>query len=256
MVSAPLAPILTARLGTKIMVAAGLVIVSGGLVILSTASVSSGYGLVLATILVLGVGMGLAMAPATDSIMGSLPRARAGVGSAVNDTTRMVGGSLGVAVLGSILNASYHASIVGSVAIAQLPSSAAAAASNSLGGAVDVAGHVGGGAAQAIHSVASQAFVHAMGQPVLAGAAVALAGAIFALAWLPARPGAPADVDATTPPAAAPSGEHGDAGEVADAGPVGPRAHRIPTAAAASAHPPVDGTQARFGPLPRGQRSR
>jgi EmrB/QacA subfamily drug resistance transporter len=257
MVSAPLAPILTARVGTKIMVATGLVIVSAGLAILSTVGVSSGYGLVLATILVLGVGMGLAMAPATDSIMGSLPLARAGVGSAVNDTTRLVGGSLGVAILGSILNASYHASIVGSVAIAGLPSSAAAAASNSLGGAVDVAGQLGGNAAQAIHNVANQAFVHAMGQAVLAGAAVALAGANFALAWLPARAGAPADVDATATPAPARGGEHGGVGEVGDAGIVGPQAHRIPTAATASARPPVgDGKEAPFGPSPQGQRSR
>jgi len=153
--------------------------------------------------------MGLATAPATDSIMGSLPRARAGVGSAVNDTTRMVGGSLGVAILGTVLNASYHASIAGSVAIDRLPSSAAAAASDSLGGAVDVARHLGGGAGQAIHNVASQAFVHAMGQAVLAAVAVALAGAIFALVWLPARAGAPADRDVT--PAAAPGGEQDDA---------------------------------------------
>jgi EmrB/QacA subfamily drug resistance transporter len=257
LVTAPLSPILTARVGTKVMVVTGLVIVSAGLAILSTAGVSSGYGLVLATILVLGVGMGLATAPATDSVMGSLPRARAGVGSAVNDTTRLVGGSLGVAILGTILSAGYHASIAGSVAIARLPSSAAAAASNSLGGAVEVAGHLGGGAAQTIHTVANQAFVHAMGQAVLAGVAVALAGAIFALAWLPARAGAPADVDATDVPAPAPDGEHGDAGEGGDAGLVGTPAHRIPTATAASAQPLVRaGKQAPFGPLPRGQRSR
>ena len=248
-VSAPLAPVLTARVGTKVMVATGLAIVSAGLVILSTAGVSSGYGLVLATILVLGVGMGLAMAPATDSIMGSLPRAQAGVGSAVNDTTRMVGGSLGVAILGSILSASYHATIVGSAAIAGLPSSAAAAASNSLGGAVEVARQLGGGAAQSVHSVASQAFVHAMGQAVLVGAAVALAGAIFALAWLPARAATPADIDATATPEPAPGDDRGAMG---DASFVGPGAQRIQTVAAASGHPPAvgDGTDGRFRPLP------
>ncbi len=257
LVTAPLTPFLTARVGTKVMVTTGLVIVSAGLAILSTAGVSSGYGLVLATILILGVGMGLATAPATDSVMGSIPLARAGVGSAVNDTTRLVGGSLGVAILGTILSASYHASIAGSVAIARLPSSAAAAASNSLGGAVEVAGHLGGGAAQTVHNVANQAFVHAMGQAVLAAVAVALAGAIFALAWLPARAGASVDVDGTHVRAPAPDGEHDGAGEVAASGPVGPRAHRLPTAAAASPHPLVgDGKQAPFRPSPRGQRSR
>ncbi|MGH2475654.1 MAG: hypothetical protein ACRDIL_10350, partial [Candidatus Limnocylindrales bacterium] len=137
-----------------------------------------------------------------------------------------------------------------------LPSSAAAAASNSLGGAVDVAGHLGGGAAQTVHNVANQAFVHAMGQAVLAAVAVALAGAIFALAWLPARAGASVDVDGTHVPAPAPDGEHDGAGEVAASAPVGPRAHRLPTAAATSTHPLVGGKQARFRPLPRGQRSR
>ena len=59
-------------------------------------------------LVLLGIGMGLAMAPATDSIMGSLPREKAGVGSAVNDTTREVGGALGVAILGSILASELH----------------------------------------------------------------------------------------------------------------------------------------------------
>ena len=200
MISAPLAPVLTARVGTKVMVATGLAIVSAGLVILSTASVDSGYGVVLATILVLGIGMGLAMAPATDSIMGSLPRAQAGVGSAVNDTTRMVGGSLGVAILGSLLSAGYHATIDGSAAIAQLPASAAAAARDSLGGAVGVATRLGGTTGQSVLDDARQAFVHAMGHAVLAGAAVALVGALFALVWLPARaPGEQKD-DAAVPP--------------------------------------------------------
>jgi hypothetical protein len=92
---------------------------------------------------------------------------------------------------------------------------------------------------------------------VLAAVAVALAGAIFALAWLPARAGASVDVDGTHVPAPAPDGELDGAGEVAASGPVGPRAHRLPTAAAATTNPLVgDGKQAPFRPLPRGQRSR
>ena len=74
MVSAPIAPVLTRRFGTKAIVVAGLLVVSAALVMLSTATVDSGYGIVLAVIVTMGVGMGLAMAPATDSIMGSLPQ--------------------------------------------------------------------------------------------------------------------------------------------------------------------------------------
>jgi EmrB/QacA subfamily drug resistance transporter len=198
MISAPLAPLLTARVGTKVMVATGLALAAGGLAILSTATVDSGYGVVLATIAVLGVGMGLAMAPATDSIMGSLPKEQAGVGSAVNDTTRMVGGSLGVAILGSLLSAGYHTAIDGTAAVAQLPASAGAAARDSLGGAVEVAARLGGTSGQSLLDDARQAFVHAMGNAVLVGAAVALVGAIVALIWLPARAAAPAE--ATAPP--------------------------------------------------------
>src|SRR5262249_31753139 len=106
MVAAPTAPVLTRRFGYKAMVATGLTIVAGGLGVLSTATVNSGYGLILGVIVTMGLGMGLAMTPATDSIMGSLPRDKAGVGSAVNDTTREVGGALGVAILGSLLAAS------------------------------------------------------------------------------------------------------------------------------------------------------
>ena len=87
--------------------------------------------------------MGMAMAPATESIMGSLPKAKAGVGSAVNDTTREVGGALGVAVLGSLLAASYHSSMNSSAALQALPASSAAVAHDSLGGAIHVANSLG-----------------------------------------------------------------------------------------------------------------
>jgi EmrB/QacA subfamily drug resistance transporter len=209
MVSSPMAPAVAARVGTKAIVAAGLTVAAGSLVILSTATVHSGYGIVLATILVMGVGIGLAMAPATDSIMGSLPKAQAGVGSAVNDTTRLVGGSLGVAVLGSLLAAGYHATIDGSAAVARLPSSAAAAAGDSLGGAVEVARRAGAGGAP-ILADGRLAFVHAMGNAVLVGAVVALAGALVALIWLPARAATSEDIRPAATPEPTPGAGNGE----------------------------------------------
>jgi hypothetical protein len=110
----------------------------------------------------------------------------------------MVGGSLGVAILGSLLSAGYHTAIDGTAAVAQLPASAGAAARDSLGGAVEVAAQLGGTSGQSLLDDARQAFVHAMGNAVLVGAAVALVGAIVALIWLPARAAAPAE--ATAPP--------------------------------------------------------
>ena len=115
----PLSAKLTERIGTKRVVAAGLLLVSVGLAMLSGAEVDSGYGLIAAVLGVLGLGMGLTMAPATDSVMGSLPIAKAGVGSAVNDATRTLGGALGVAVLGSLLSSGYRAGMDGMSAAAQ-----------------------------------------------------------------------------------------------------------------------------------------
>ncbi len=120
--------------------------------------------------------------------MGSLPKEKAGVGSAMNDTTRQVGGALGVAVLGSLTSASYHASMAGSPALAGLPAQAQAAAHDSIGGAVTVGRLLPGSAgAQLVHD-ASQSFVHAMTSTVVVGAAIALVGALVALLFLPARP--------------------------------------------------------------------
>jgi EmrB/QacA subfamily drug resistance transporter len=200
MVASPLSASLVGRVGTKALVAGGLFVVSGALVVMSRAHVgagfTAGYGLVAVSILLLGVGMGSAMSPATDSIMGSLPPEEAGVGSAVNDTTREVGGALGVAVLGSITNSAYRSALAKSPVITQLPASAQAAAANSVGAAKAVAERVGAtagaAAGRAVAHVADAAFVHGMSNAVLVGAGVAFVGALIALVFLPAFAYAPA----------------------------------------------------------------
>jgi hypothetical protein len=128
--------------------------------------------------------MGATMAPATASVMGSLPLAKAGVGSAMNDTTRQVGGALGVAVLGSVLSSSYREAIT--PALAGLPGQAAAAAHDSLGAALGVAGRLGA-AGGTLAQAARGAFVDAMGDVALVAAAAALLGALVTLVLLPAR---------------------------------------------------------------------
>jgi EmrB/QacA subfamily drug resistance transporter len=169
MVAAGNAPRLVAKLGVRRMIAIGLATVAGSLLLLSQATVNSGYWLVAVVLLTMGIGMGLAMAPATDSVMGSLPLEKASVGSAMNDTTRMVGGALGVAVLGSILQSGYSSHI---------GSAAPAAARDSLGGALQV-----GGAQLVEH--ARHAFVSGMSTASLVAAAIAFAGAIIAFVALP-----------------------------------------------------------------------
>jgi EmrB/QacA subfamily drug resistance transporter len=181
----PLSARIAERLGARRVVAAGLVIVAGGLSLLSTVDVSSGYGLVAASMAIFGVGMGAAMAPSTESIMSTLPLAHAGVGSAMNDTTRMVGGTLGVAVLGSLLSSGYGADM--ERVTAGLDPRAAEFAGESIGAAGRVAERIGGEAGAALSQAADGAFVSAMSTALTAGAGVALAGAVFALVVMPRR---------------------------------------------------------------------
>jgi hypothetical protein len=134
----------------------------------------------------LGGGMGLAQAPATESIMGALPRAKAGVGSAVNDTTRELGGALGVAIIGSILSSLYDSRLVDRAG-GQVPAPALDAAKDSVGSALAVANQVGGAPGNALADAAREAFVHGMTRASLVTAAFAAVGALVALRWLPAR---------------------------------------------------------------------
>jgi EmrB/QacA subfamily drug resistance transporter len=184
-VGAPLSTRLTGALGTKVVVASGLTIVAAGLLVLTQAEAGSGYGIVAAAEVLLGFGMGTAMAPATEAIMGSLPIAKASVGAAVNDATRTTGGALGVAVLGSLLSSGYRGGM--DHAVTGLPHAAAAAAQDSLAGGLHVAAQLGGPAGAQLAHAAQDAFVSGMHTALVAGAVVALAGAIVAARWLPAR---------------------------------------------------------------------
>jgi EmrB/QacA subfamily drug resistance transporter len=182
-----LSVLLTEKIGTKIVVAMGLSTVGSALFLLSTCGVDTGYGRVAIALGLMGFGMSLAMSPATESIMGSLPKAKAGIGSAMNDVVREVGGTLGVAVLGSVLASGYGDGMDG--AVAGLPSDAAAAASDSVGAAHQVASQMGGEAATRLVHLADQAFVDAMSTTATLAAAVALVGALIAAAFLPSRAG-------------------------------------------------------------------
>jgi EmrB/QacA subfamily drug resistance transporter len=184
-VAAPLSARLAERFGSKLVVACGLLVVALGVGTFSLATTDSTYGLVLIAMLIGGLGMGLSITPATDSVMGAVPKENAGVGSAMNDTTRQVGGALGVAVLGSLLSTSFSSHIADFAT--GLPDAQAALVRNSVGYAAQVAAQLGGAQGQSLLSSANAAFVHAMNTTALAGAAVALLGALIALAFLPAR---------------------------------------------------------------------
>ena len=202
---------LAVRFGTKLVVVTGLLAVAGFYAWVSTASVSTAYATIAAQMVLYGVGMGLTSAPATEAIMGVVPVHKAGVGSAVNDTTRLLGGTLGVAVIGSVY-ASTYASRLSSALPAHLPSALVHAAHQSAGAALAVAGQLGAGGhaglAGAVHAAASHAFIRGLSAGCLVAAGVAVAGAVMAAALLPAQPPSPelepGEPERTT--AAAPAG--------------------------------------------------
>jgi hypothetical protein len=125
----------------------------------------------------MGAGMGLAGAPATESIMGSLPPGRANIGSAVNDTTRELGGALGVALVGSVMSSLYSTQLAKGIPDG-VPAPVVAAARESLGAAVQIS--------TAVADPAREAFVHAMSRASILVALVSALGAFIAWRHLPA----------------------------------------------------------------------
>jgi EmrB/QacA subfamily drug resistance transporter len=204
LVVAPLSARLTERIGTKLVVGTGLSFATISLLLISTlpATNISYLGDVLPRLSLMAVGMGLVMAPATESIMGSLPRAKAGVGSAMNDTTRQVGGALGVAVVGSVMLSVYGGRAGDAIKNAGVPGVSAdllAQARQNLSTALGIA-H----GKPALVTEINQAFVSGMHRGVLFAAAATLLGAIAVFRYLPARgrdpEAAPVPLPAATDP--------------------------------------------------------
>ena len=183
MATAPNSARIVERFGARRVIVAGLLLVTAGLASLSLLEPSTPYPQLAVSLVVLALGMGLTMPPSTTLIMTSLPLGKAGVGSAVNDTTRELGGALGVAILGSLLASSYTSGL--SSAIQGAPAPAAEAARSSLGGALAVADGLGGRAGDALAVAARGAFVDGLGIAVLVAAAMTLFGAAFVAWYLP-----------------------------------------------------------------------
>jgi EmrB/QacA subfamily drug resistance transporter len=162
--------------GRRFVSTAGLVLMAIGLVVLSQLDTGSTYWLVLAGLLPLGAGMALATVPATTGILASLPQSKQGVASAVNDAARELGGTLGIAVLGSILASAFHGGVV-----AAAPAQLRETAGESLPAALGVAGRLGAGG-QALADAARQAFVTGVSHAFLtAGALLGLTALVLAL---------------------------------------------------------------------------
>jgi MFS family permease len=177
---------LARRVGTRPVVTVGLAIAAVGLATGATLDAESGYGVLAVALSLTGIGMGCTMAPATASIMGSVPRDRAAVAAAVNDTTRLTAGAIGVAVVGSLLSAASNHALSGGAA-ATLPADAVAQAETSIASAARVSEQAGGRTGEQILALATGGFIDGARTGLLAAAAVALLGAVVAWTYLPPR---------------------------------------------------------------------
>ena len=169
MISAPRSSRLVERFGQRVVVSSGLAVVAGGLALLALSGLHANYPVLALSLTVTAAGMGMVTAPSTGAIIVSLPLNKAGVGSAVNDTTRELGGALGVAVMGSVVASLYRGA---------LPASAHAAA-GSLGAGLQSAAALPGQAGAELAHAARAAYVHAFDVTLLVAVGVALLASVL-----------------------------------------------------------------------------
>jgi EmrB/QacA subfamily drug resistance transporter len=180
-----IAPRIAERVGFRTTVVVGMLLVAAGLAALALLTSSDrGYLSILPGLVVLAVGVGLSMSPSTAAIISSLPLAKQGVASALNDTVRELGGAVGIALIGSVLNAAYRSHI--EHATASLPAPLADRASEGVGGALAAARQLGPDGAGLVNAARS-AFVEGMRPALLLAAGVALAAAAFSAVRGPRR---------------------------------------------------------------------
>ncbi len=187
-VTAPFAARLAMRFGPRRVIATGLTSMSIGLVIASTFTTTTSYfGVVVWSMALMAMGLSLVTSPATEAVMSSLPKEKAGAGAAVNDTTRELGGTLGVAVVGSVFASAYAPKIGEFLGRLPIPGEAIDAARDSVAAAVVVASRAPQEAQAAITAAAGSAFMDGMSIGCLVAAGVTLVGAIAAFLFLPDR---------------------------------------------------------------------
>ena len=185
MICAPLSTGFVRRFGNKMVVGVGLGIVSASLLLMTQLGVHDPMWHVIGITMVLGLGMSQVFAPATDSIMGSLPKEKAGVGSAMNDTTRQAGGAVGVAVLGSVLASRFHHGVAHATVLQHLP---ATAIRSDIGSALTYAHSAAAQPyADVITQIARQSYVDAFHLAALLGAGTMIVTAAAVVRWLPHR---------------------------------------------------------------------
>jgi hypothetical protein len=165
-------------------VAAGLLTMAAGFAVAAGSTLESDYwGRIVVAMVLMAAGLGLVTGPATEAVMGALRAEEAGAGSAVNDTVREIGGTLGVAVVGSVMSTVYGPSVVDALTAAGAPAPAAQGAADSVFAGLAVAGQLDGG----VTSVVQQSFLDGVSAGSWVAAAASALGAVVVLALLPAQ---------------------------------------------------------------------
>lgn len=180
---------LAQRIGTKMTVGLGILLASIALFYLSQVSeVNASYSTLVIGLCILALGIGSTMSPATNSIMGSVPVSKAGIGSAMNDTTRQIGGALGVAVLGTVMNAIYISQIKDSPVIAALPENAVETIKIGIQGAHMAAQNIPDpGLSQAVVDISNKAFTSGMTEAMFIAGIIMAVASITTMIILPSR---------------------------------------------------------------------
>jgi EmrB/QacA subfamily drug resistance transporter len=186
--TSPLAIVLMRAVGTKLVVAGGLATMAAGFATAAGTGLDSAYwGRVVLAMVLMAAGLGLVTSPATEAVMGALRTDEAGTGSAVNDTVREVGGTLGVAVVGSVMSTVYAPAVADALTGAGVDRAAAVAAGDSVLAGLAVAGQLPGELAGSATVAVQQAFLDGVAAGSWVCAAASLGGAVAVLAFLPAR---------------------------------------------------------------------
>jgi EmrB/QacA subfamily drug resistance transporter len=188
LVCAPLSMVLVRVVGTKPVVFTGMALIGAGMALLTTATVTTRYADVLPWLFLLGIGAGLAFAPCTDAVMGSLRPEQTGVGSATNGAVLQTGGALGVGVLGSLLNARYQGRMTPVLSRYAIPPSVFHLVTGSLGGTLAMSRQIGGRLGAALAQLGKEAFVGGMDLALMVGACATAVAALVVIGVLPNRP--------------------------------------------------------------------
>ncbi len=184
MMGAPIAGTAVKAIGPRYLAAAGIVSMAIGMMLLSRLQIDGGMLQVIVPLALFGFGGGLVLAPLTDTVMAAVPVEDAGVGSAVNDVSRELGGALGVAVIGSIVNGLYSSGVAGSLAGSATPQQVDAAREG-IGGAVLASNGLAGPSVGPFLDAANNAFVDAITKGFRISAAILVATLVAALTLLP-----------------------------------------------------------------------